>query len=43
MGSLSNIVERKANIYSIDSNVKYIDQFPGEEYYNYENSFVEMK
>jgi len=27
---------------SIDENLKYSDEYPGEEYYNFENDFVNL-
>lgn len=42
IGSLGALFKRKANVMSIDENLKYSDDFPGEEYYNFENDFVNL-
>lgn len=43
VGSLTHLARRKGLPYTIDSNMKVNFEYPTEEYYNYENSFVEMK
>ena len=43
IGSLTNMVRRKDNTFTINEDMVFSDTYPDEEYYNYENSFVEMK
>lgn len=40
MYSLQQLVRNKKAVYTIDDNLKYSDDYPGQEYYNIENDFV---
>lgn len=43
MGSLSNLVTKKRIPISIDENINYSYDYPGESLYNYNNDFVDIK
>jgi hypothetical protein len=40
IGSLGALFRRKGNVFSIDENLNYSNEYPGEEYYNFENDFI---
>ena len=43
VGSLAHMVRRKEISYTIDENLNFGEEYPGQEYYNYHNDFVEAK
>jgi hypothetical protein len=42
IGSLINLAKSKELVYTIDSNMNFKNEYPNQQYFNYENDFVRM-